>query len=355
VVQLVSEIDAKVYVIDCLPNLTGQSNFKTEDVKNLVIRAAKLIRDIHPETPIIFTEHADANMRLLDTLKQRWYNDANRGLQLAIKQLANDHIKNIFVLTAPQINLDDNCTVDGLHPNDIGMERYAAAYEGLIRKIIFEPTGKLSTQKPIRQYRDAKTYDWMERHTAILKLNQAKPPQSVIIGNSIIHYWGGSPVASVRRGDDSWDQLLEPKGLRNYGFGWDKIENALWRVYHDELDGFKAKHIVIMIGTNNLGVNTDTEITDGIKFLTEAVIKRQPEAKIALLGIFPRKGMEERILNLNKMIAAYARTAHLTFADPGKLLLNNKGKIQENLFVDGLHPNASGYRKLATPIANLLK
>eukprot|EP01034_Spumella_vulgaris_P014863 gene14863-18989_t len=47
------------------------------------------------------------------------------------------------------------------------------------------------------------------------------------------------------------------------GYGWDRIENVLWRIYHGELDGFMAKQIFVNIGTNNLQMNSDEEILAG--------------------------------------------------------------------------------------------
>jgi lysophospholipase L1-like esterase len=45
-------------------------------------------------------------------------------------------MKEIHLLTAADIGLDTECTVDGTHPNDLGMMRYAEAYARIIRKIL---------------------------------------------------------------------------------------------------------------------------------------------------------------------------------------------------------------------------
>ncbi len=211
-----------------------------------------------------------------------------------------------------------------------------------------------STTVPVVQDRD-KLYNWQNRHEEILALNKEKPPLNVIMGNSIIHYWGGLPKGPVSRGEDSWNQYLEPLGLRNMGFGWDKIENVLWRVTHGELDGFAAKHVILMIGTNNLADNTDKEIVAGLKLLVQTVKQRQPDTKVVLAGILPRRKLEERVAQLNKEIKRLARHVHVLFINPGERLLNDQGKVEESWFVDGLHPNATGYQKIAPVFSACLK
>ena len=87
------------------------------------------------------------------------------------------------------------------------------------------------------------------------------------------------------------------------GFGWDRIENVLWRIYHGELDSISPKQIVLMIGTNNLQSNTNDEIARGLQFLMTAIRAKQPKPAILLMGILPRRNMEERIALLNKTLA----------------------------------------------------
>ena len=53
----------------------------------------------------------------------------------------------------------------------------------------------LSTTTPVTQNRDHAIYDWQQRHAEILEYNRTHHPDVVIIGDSIIHYWGGEPAA----------------------------------------------------------------------------------------------------------------------------------------------------------------
>ncbi|MEJ0104022.1 MAG: hypothetical protein WDO19_16300 [Bacteroidota bacterium] len=46
-------------------------------------------------------------------------------------------------------------------------------------------------------------------------------------------------------GADSWKKYFEPLGMQNMGFGWDRVENVLWRMYHGELDGYNARHVIL--------------------------------------------------------------------------------------------------------------
>lgn len=180
-------------------------------------------------------------------------------------------------------------------------------------------------------------------------------PQLVFIGNSITHYWGGIPAAPYARGAASWDKYFGPREAINMGFGWDRIENVLWRVHHGELDNISLKQIIIMIGTNNLEHNSDSEIVRGLQYLMRAIQLKQPAATILLMGILPRRSMEKRIANLSKMIAETITGINIKYADAGNLYLKENDTIDETLFSDGLHPNETGYEKLGIFIEVCLK
>jgi lysophospholipase L1-like esterase len=356
VIDLMNEQDARLFVLDCMPNLVDQNKFPREEVQKRIVTAVKSLQTNHPATPILLVEHccglAGSN---IDTALTKRYKAASAVLAETFDEMKKEGIPNIFLLTDKAIGFDGENTVDGTHPNDIGMMKYADAYEHIIRQIIHEEKGPVVTAMPIRQRRDWRTYDFMQRHAAALKTIREDQPSIVVVGNSITHFWGGPPEAGIDRGIASWDKYFKPLQVVNLGFGWDRVENVLWRVYHGEFDGYKAKKILITIGTNNIGLNTDEEIIEGIKYLIGAIRQHQPSAEIFLSGIYPRRGLEERVAILNTGLAAMGKTINVRSIDPGVVLLKPDKKIDERLFSDGLHPNAQGYEKLGAVLVKYLK
>lgn len=355
VVDYVQQIDAKLYVLDCLPNLVATVNIQPEEIKNRIIETVKTLRQKRPTTPILAVEHAGYSDGGINLTRRKLYSDANGLMQQAFAQLKQEGVNGLYLLPKSDINLDSDAMVDGTHPTDLGMQQYADAYEKRIRAILNEPIGTLSTTKAKMQTRDARNYDFETRHRDIMARLKAKPARIVFMGNSITHFWGGEPKGPFATGDDSWKAVMEPLGVQNMGYGWDRIENVLWRVYHGELDGYSASQVVLMIGTNNLQWNTNAEIVAGLTFLVQAIKARQPTAEILLIGILPRRDQEPRVAALNEMIAQATGDMNATFIQAGPVFLKPDGKVDESLFSDGLHPNAEGYRRLAAKLQPYLK
>ncbi len=355
IIDLLAQIDAKVYVLDCLPNLTPTKDRTIEEVEGRIVSAVKRLKEKRPGVPVLLAEHAGYSDGTLNKERHEIYTKLNEVLRKAYWQLRKAGISGLYVLPRSEMALGMDGYVDGTHPSDLGMQYYATAYERSLRTILHEPVGAISTAIPVTQRREPGMYDWEQRHQALLGISKTNPPEICFFGNSIINYWGGLPEAPLSNGSDSWETHLEPLKVGNYGFGWDRIENVLWRIYHDELDGFEAEQIVVMLGTNNLGYNPDSEIIAGLRFVVNAIKTRQPDAQIHLVGILPRRAQEKRVRQLNLLIAQLADLMNVNFADIGTSLLNHDGKINESLFTDGLHPNKEGYLKLAPLITTQLK
>nr|HMM18304.1 SGNH/GDSL hydrolase family protein [Petrimonas sp.] len=343
-VDLIDEIDASLYVFDCLPNMGSLSS---EEVIKRTVYGVKKLREKH-DAPILIVDHIGYRNGELNELSRETADRMNVASRQAFDSLVELGVKNIYHLHKDSINMPADGCVDLIHPSDLGMQAYADAYEKIIRKILNMPVGKISTTRPVSQRREPYIYEWKERHAGILQNIQLQRPEKVIIGNSITHYWGGEP--GRENGSQSWKKQVQPAGYLNLGYGWDRVENVLWRVYHGELDGYRASEVVLMIGTNNLGSAPDEEIVEGLEFLLEQIKIRQPEAKIKVVGLLPRRNKEADVKAINRQISKMASLNNYSYLDVGNRLLTKNGKIDESLFLDGLHPNEKGYSLIVNEI-----
>jgi len=136
-IDLINEIDAKLYILDCMPNLWDKTKFTAEEIEKRMRQAQMDIHKKHPGVPIIFAEHCSGKENInLDTIMAQKYIAVNKISANVLKKMKKEGIKNIYQLTASQINFDTESTIDGTHPNDIGMMKYAEAYYHLIKNKI---------------------------------------------------------------------------------------------------------------------------------------------------------------------------------------------------------------------------
>lgn len=127
VIELLTEIDAKVFILACFGNLF---KFPTDTVKSRLIESVKILQKKRPSVPILIAERGAYN---------KWLNEIARSTFAEMKAAG---VRNIFLLTSDQIGLDINSTVDGAHPNDYGMVKLASAYEKVYRNMFHEPVGE---------------------------------------------------------------------------------------------------------------------------------------------------------------------------------------------------------------------
>lgn len=132
VVDLVNEIDARIFVLDCLPNMVG---FTEDTVKARILAAVASIREKHA-APILLVEHAGYSDGPINRRREEQYSNVNKWMREVYTMLRHQRVKGLYYLSKDEIGLGMDMTVDGTHPTDLGMQRYAAAYERCIRRIL---------------------------------------------------------------------------------------------------------------------------------------------------------------------------------------------------------------------------
>ena len=342
VLSYICEMDARLYILDCLPNIL---EYEVEEVYRLTYEAVKQIRQ-KSEEPILLVDHVGYTTFDTNPKNHDYVIAANKASRRAYEKLLAEGVKNLFYITREQMGVTYEMAVDGNHLTDLGQLQQARAVESVVRDILHMPKGTKRTQQAVKQRREPATYEWAERHASILKAVQKSAPKNVILGNSIVHYWGGAH--RIENGKKVWQEKM--MGYMNMGCGWDRIENVLWRVYHGALDGYEAERVVVMIGTNNLVTDTDEDIIAGLEHLLEAIRQRQPKAEIRVVGLLPRRGQEQRVKDVNVRMRAMAELGGYDYVDVGASLVQQDGKIVEACFTDGLHPNEEGYGRIVEQI-----
>jgi len=196
---------------------------------------------------------------------------------------------------------------------------------------------------------------WMKRHQSMNK-NAKTSHDLLFIGDSITQGWEGS-------GKATWEKFYGNRKALNLGISGDRTEHVIWRLDHGNLrNQKKAKAAVIMIGTNNTGhSNQDpSEVKDGIERIISTVRARCPQAKILLLGVFPR-GLNpddpKRQNNdaINEMISKFHTGERIHYLDISDKFLTADGILTKEIMPDALHPRQKGYEIWAEAIEPKLK
>ena len=128
---LLSELDPCVFAIDCLPNMNAEM---------LTERAAPLVRQLraaHPNTPILLVEDRTFTNTPFFPKRAAHHKNSRAAFKAAHQSLLDEGIHKLYYLDGENLlGLDGEGATDGSHPNDLGMVRYADAYEPALRAIL---------------------------------------------------------------------------------------------------------------------------------------------------------------------------------------------------------------------------
>lgn len=353
-------------------NNSDDANFQVvhtpEQIAEGTAAIVKLLREKLPDTKILLlrifprtntykkpdgTERGSAEKRFATNL---------RAGEL-VEPLADG--KNVFFLDVNHAflqldgTLDPQLMPDHLHPSPAGALAWAQAMEPKLAELFGDaPRQAPPTNTTLipRSKLENDFYDWWARHNAALKIKDATNPDIVLIGDSITHLWGGVPETPNRKpnGAQAFETTFAGHRVLNLGFGWDRIQNVLWRLDNGELDNLRPQLIVVNIGTNNFAgtanarINTPAEIAEGVRAVLLRLKAKTLAARIVLMGLFPRgekpeDPMRARIAEVNRLLAEFGKTPGITFLDLTEELTQPDGTISRQVMGDFLHPSERGY------------
>lgn len=120
IADIIKEINAKFYVIECLPNMTK------EQVLERTLPFVEIIRKKRKNTPIVFVENLMFENSCLDYTIAKTINDKNLVLKNEYNKIKNIGYNNLYFIGGENaLGNDHEATVDGTHLTDLGFSRYA--------------------------------------------------------------------------------------------------------------------------------------------------------------------------------------------------------------------------------------
>src|SRR5215472_4402106 len=201
------------------------------------------------------------------------------------------------------------------------------------------------------------------RHQTFVDIAKKGNIDLLFVGDSITDWFYWPLRGGEATGGKVWEANFAPLKPANFAIAGDTTQGVLWRMQNGELEGFKAKLIVLMLGTNNTASNPVGQIIDGDRLIVEEFKKQQPQAKVLVLGVFPRNNarapeqtpvMNAIIKAVNTGLVQFADNKQVFYMDIGDKFLVN-GVVPAEIMADGLHPTAKGYQIWADAILPTVK
>ena len=186
---------------------------------------------------------------------------------------------------------------------------------------------------------------WMEREqqNEALLLSGAHPAV-LFLGDSITDWFAHGAGAAV------WDNYLAPLDAADFAVSGTMTSQVLWQVETGQVAMAGPAVVVLMIGSNNLGVGqSPPAVTAGVTRIVQEIQGQLPRTKILLLGILPRRQspsdpLRAKITQVNFSLSRLADGKRIQYVNFGSAYLQSDGSISPLLMPDYIHPSLLGYQ-----------
>jgi lysophospholipase L1-like esterase len=127
VVKWLADLDPAVFVIDCLWNL---SDGEPAEVERRVTHLVTTLRQAHPRTPVVLVGQSHFK-------RERHPTPLSQAQVRAAEALVKSGLTGVhWVDGAELLGTDGEGTVDGVHPNDLGMLRHAEVLAPVLERLL---------------------------------------------------------------------------------------------------------------------------------------------------------------------------------------------------------------------------
>ena len=200
---------------------------------------------------------------------------------------------------------------------------------------------------------------WFGQVENLNALGQANTDLNIVfLGDSITQSWTGSvDRLSHADGERTFDRWYGKRGAASFGLSGDRTEHLLFRIANGNFDAISPKLIVLSIGVNNINTGSDDghSVAEGTAAVVNALLAKEPQAEILLLGCFPTKGRgswaRRQSEVLHAEISGLDELERVTYLDVRSAFLMPDGTLNpDTMRGDGVHITPAGYEAWAQAI-----
>ena len=216
-----------------------------------------------------------------------------------------------------------------------------------------------------KNFQKKTTYDYVQQtkkeNFSFLNEKYAWHGQTVLFGDSITEIFNSYELFYA------FSQTTG-QAVYNRGISGDTSDRLLERLECNALN-ISPKNLVILIGTNDLGIGVPPEyILKNIQEILQRTQTLCPNTNIVLQAIYPvnshlsiiarqmvSKRSNKKILAINEELHKIALESKVQWLDLTKVLSDEKGRLAKEYSFDGLHLNVQGFEIVSENIIPLLK
>ncbi|MDR1818017.1 MAG: SGNH/GDSL hydrolase family protein [Puniceicoccales bacterium] len=133
--DVLGEIDAAAYVLDCLPNM--HYGMPPAEVERRTLAFVKRLREKRPTTPVVLVEDRTLGNAWLLPRLQREHKQTRAAYRAAYAKLVAGGVKGLrYIAGDGLIGSDDEATIDASHLTDLGMWRQAKTLLPVLREYL---------------------------------------------------------------------------------------------------------------------------------------------------------------------------------------------------------------------------
>lgn len=197
---------------------------------------------------------------------------------------------------------------------------------------------------------------WLQRLGEQQRILTNAPCQVCFIGDSLTEFW-------LHHGRGDWELHFAPLKSVNLGLAADRTEHILERIRRLDFSRARPKVVVLMMGTNNLGMNppdTPEAVFQAVQRGVTMIQAKMPQARLILLtlppsGDEPRSALRQRIQETNRLITEAKWPDSVRCLAVYDIMVDADDRWKKDGTLDGTHFSATGYSRLADVLAPVVK